>query len=252
MNATNGELGRRPEAAVMPTMKEKDALYLKIAWRLIPFLFVCYVLSYLNRVNVGFAKLQMLGDLQMSNAAYGLGAGIFFIGYFLFEIPSNLILHRVGARRWIARIMVTWGLLSAAMAYTTGPTSFYAIRFLLGVAEAGFFPGIILYLTYWFPADRRGRVVAMFLAAIPIAGVIGGPLSGAIMTYADQIWSLRGWQWMFLLEGLPTIVMGVVTWFYLTDGVSSANWLSAREKPLSCVTSRTMTVPRPKSASRQG
>jgi D-galactonate transporter len=232
MNVTTGAIGRRPETVNVPTIKEKDALYLKITWRLIPFLFACYVLSYLDRVNVGFAKLQMLGDLQMSNAAYGLGAGIFFIGYFLFEVPSNLILHRVGARRWIARIMVTWGLLSAAMAYTTGPLSFYAIRFLLGVAEAGFFPGIILYLTYWFPADRRGRVVAMFLAAIPVAGVIGGPLSGAIMTYADQSAGLRGWQWMFLIEGLPTVVMGVVTWFYLTDGVSGAHWLSAKEKAM--------------------
>jgi len=188
------------------------------------------VLSYLDRSNVGFAKLQMLDDLQMSSAVYGLGAGIFFVGYFIFEVPSNLILHRVGARRWIARIMVSWGLLSAATAFVTNPTSFYVIRFLLGVAEAGFFPGVILYLTYWYPAERRGRIVAMFIAAIPISGVIGGPISGAIMTYADQIWQLRGWQWMFLLEGLPTVILGIVTWFYLTDRPSEAKWLTSEQK----------------------
>src|SRR5690606_19388956 len=139
------------------------------------------------------------------------------LSYFIFEVPSNLILHRVGARRWIARIMVSWGLLSAATAFVTTPTSFYVIRFLLGIAEAGFFPGVILYLTYWYPAERRGRIVAMFIAAIPISGVIGGPISGAIMTYADQLWQMRGWQWMFLLEGLPTVILGIATWFYLTD-----------------------------------
>ena len=164
----------------------KDALYRKITWRLIPFLFVCYVLSYLDRVNVGFAKLQMLGDLNLSNAAYGLGAGIFFIGYFLFEVPSNLILHKMGARRWISRIMVTWGLLSAGMMFVTGPISFYVIRFLLGVAEAGFFPGIILYMTYWYPSHRRASIIAMFLCAIPMSGVLGGPLSGWILTYLED------------------------------------------------------------------
>lgn len=212
------------------TASDEHALYRKITWRLIPFLFVCYVLSYLDRVNVGFAKLQMLDDLQMSEAVYGLGAGIFFVGYFLFEVPSNLILHRVGARRWIARIMVSWGALSAATAFVTTPTSFYVIRFLLGVAEAGFFPGVILYLTYWYPAERRGRIIAMFIAAIPISGVIGGPVSGAIMTYADQLWQLHGWQWMFLLEGLPAVALGVVTWFYLTDRPSEARWLTPAQK----------------------
>lgn len=210
----------------------EDATYTKVIWRLLPFLFICYVCAYLDRVNVSFAKLQMLDDLNMSEAVYGLGAGIFFVGYLMFEVPSNLILLRVGARRWIARIMVTWGLISAAMMFVTTPTMFYVMRFLLGVAEAGFIPAILLYLTYWFPSSRRSKVTALFLTGIPMSGVIGGPLSGWIMESFGGHHGLAGWQWLFLLEGLPTIALGVVAFFFLDDRVSDAKWLSAEEKQI--------------------
>ena len=209
-----------------------DATYRKVAWRLLPFLFVCYVVAYLDRVNVGFAKLQMLSDLKFSETAYGLGAGIFFIGYFIFEIPSNLILHRTGARRWIARIMITWGFLSSSMMFVTSETMFYVLRFLLGAAEAGFFPGIILYLTYWFPAQQRGRIVALFMTAIAMSGVIGGPLSGWIMTGMAGVNGWAGWQWLFLLEGLPSVFMGVAVLFVLDDSIRGAKWLTTAEKDL--------------------
>ncbi|MES2105082.1 MAG: MFS transporter [Pseudomonadota bacterium] len=210
----------------------EEATYRKLTWRLVPFLFLCYIVAYLDRVNVGFAKLQMLGDLQFSETVYGLGAGIFFIGYFLFEVPSNIILHKVGARVWIARIMLTWGVLSAAMMFIATPTQFYVLRFLLGLAEAGFFPGIILYLTYWFPAARRGRIVALFMTAVAIAGVIGGPLSGLIVKGMEGMHGWRGWQWMFLLEGIPSIVMGLITLAFLDDRIADAKWLSGPEKTL--------------------
>ena len=209
-----------------------DATYRKVAWRLLPFLFLCYVVAYLDRVNVGFAKLQMLSDLKFSETAYGLGAGIFFIGYFIFEIPSNLILHRTGARRWIARIMITWGFLSSSMMFVTSETMFYVLRFLLGAAEAGFFPGIILYLTYWFPAQQRGRIVALFMTAIAMSGVIGGPLSGWIMTGMAGVNGWAGWQWLFLLEGLPSVLMGVAVLFVLDDSIRGAKWLTTAEKDL--------------------
>ncbi|CAG2161298.1 MFS transporter [Cupriavidus numazuensis] len=211
-------------------LAESDTAYRKVAWRLVPLLFLCYIVAYLDRVNVGFAKLQMLADLQLSETVYGLGAGIFFLGYFLFEVPSNLILHRFGARRWIARIMVSWGLLSAAMMLVKSPTSFYVLRFLLGVAEAGFFPGIILYLTYWFPAQRRTRVTSLFLAAIPVSGIVGGPLSGWILKYMAGTAGLAGWQWMFVLQGLPTVLVGVLVLKYLDDHPSAARWLSRDER----------------------
>lgn len=204
--------------------------YRKVMWRLVPFLFLCYVVAYLDRVNVGFAKLQMLTDLKFSDAAYGLGAGIFFIGYFIFEVPSNLIVHRTGARRWITRIMVTWGFLSASMMFVTSETIFYVLRFFLGAAEAGFFPGIILYLTFWFPSEQRGRIVALFMTAIAMSGVIGGPLSGLIMTSMSGINGWAGWQWLFLIEGLPSILMGVIVFFYLDDSIAQAKWLSPAEK----------------------
>ncbi len=210
----------------------EEATYRKVAWRLIPLLLLCYVVAYLDRVNVGFAKLQMMDELGFSNTVYGLGAGIFFIGYFIFEVPSNIILHKVGARVWIGRIMITWGLLSAAMMFVTSPTMFYVMRFALGVAEAGFFPGIILYLTYWYPAQRRGRITAMFMTAIALSGVIGGPLSGAIMKHAHGINDWSGWQWMFLLEGLPSVFLGVVVIFMLKDRIADAHWLSDDEKAL--------------------
>jgi D-galactonate transporter len=209
-----------------------DAVYRKVGWRLIPLLFLCYIVAYLDRVNVGFAKLQMQGDLQFSEAVYGLGAGIFFIGYFLFEVPSNVVLHRVGARRWIARIMITWGVLSAATMFVNSPVSFYVIRFLLGAAEAGFFPGIILYLTYWYPAARRGKATSLFLAAIPFAGILGGPLSGWILQGLGGVNGWAGWQWLFLLQGLPTVALGLVVWRCLDDRVKDAKWLTPAEREL--------------------
>jgi D-galactonate transporter len=210
----------------------EEALYRKVAWRLIPLLLLCYVVAYLDRVNVGFAKLQMMDQLGFSDTIYGLGAGMFFIGYFLFEVPSNIILHRVGARVWIGRIMISWGLISAAMMFVTTPMMFYVMRFFLGIAEAGFFPGIILYLTYWYPAERRGRMTAMFMTGIAIAGVIGGPLSGYIMKYTDGIYGWQGWQWMFLLEGLPSVALGLVVIMLLDDRISEAKWLNEEERAL--------------------
>ncbi|MGJ7543175.1 MFS transporter [Variovorax sp. LT1R16] len=209
-----------------------DAVYRKVSWRLIPLLFVCYIVAYLDRVNVGFAKLQMQDALQFSEAVYGLGAGIFFIGYFLFEVPSNVILHKVGAKRWIARIMVTWGLLSAGTMFVTTPMSFYLVRFFLGAAEAGFFPGIILYLTYWYPAARRGKATSLFLAAIPFAGILGGPFSGWILQSMAGVNGWQGWQWLFLLQGLPTVAMGFLVWRYLDDRVKDARWLEPAEREL--------------------
>lgn len=210
----------------------ENSIYAKVTLRLLPFLFLCYVAAYLDRVNVGFAKLTMLNDLQFSETVYGLGAGIFFIGYFLFEVPSNIIMHKVGARVWIARIMVTWSVLSAATMFVTSPTMFYVIRFLLGVAEAGFFPGIVLYLTYWFPASRRGRMNALFMIGIPIAGVIGGPLSGWIMNHFAGTNGWHGWQWLFLLEAIPSLILGVVTFFYLPNSIRASTWLVEDEKKI--------------------
>lgn len=205
-------------------------LYCKVTWRLISMLFACYVAAYLDRVNVGFAKLQMLGDLGFSETVYGLGAGIFFIGYFLFEVPSNLILHRVGARVWIARVMLSWAVISAAMVFVRSPTVFYILRFLLGLAEAGLFPGIILYLTYWYPSRRRGGIISLFMTGIPIAGVIGGPLSGWILSTMGGVHGLAGWQWMFLIEALPSVVLGVAVLAFLDNGIVKAAWLTADEK----------------------
>ena len=217
--------------AVAQRSSEEDT-YAKVTWRLIPFLFLCYVFAYLDRVNVGFAKLQMLSDLKFSETIYGLGAGIFFIGYFIFEVPSNIALHRFGARKWIARIMISWGVISASMIFVKSPTMFYVLRFLLGVAEAGFFPGIILYLTYWYPASRRSKITALFMTGIPIAGVIGGPLSGWILNHFHGMSGMPGWQWLFLLEAIPSIVTGFVVLAYLDDRIASAKWLSAEEKAL--------------------
>ncbi|RZM01516.1 MAG: MFS transporter [Variovorax sp.] len=225
-----------PTAAIRPRgtadATAADAVYRKVSWRLIPLLFLCYIVAYLDRVNVGFAKLQMQDALQFSEAVYGLGAGIFFIGYFLFEVPSNVILHKVGARRWIARIMMTWGLLSAGTMFVNSPTSFYVIRFFLGAAEAGFFPGIILYLTYWYPAARRGKATSLFLAAIPFAGILGGPISGWILQSMAGVNGWQGWQWLFLLQGLPTVALGLVVWRYLDDRVREAKWLTVDEREL--------------------
>ena len=201
----------------------------RIRRRLLPFTFLLYIVAYLDRINVGFAALQMNRDLGLGDAEFGLGAGVFFIGYFLFEIPSNLILERVGARAWIARIMISWGAVAMAMATVRGVPSFYLLRFLLGVAEAGFFPGIIVYLTYWFPTPQRARAIALFMTASALAGVIGGPVSGVLLASGGML-GLAGWQRLFILEGLPSVILGVFVLFYLDDGPADARWLTEEEK----------------------
>lgn len=205
--------------------------YRKATWRLIPFIFICYLFNYLDRVNVGFAKLEMLDALHLSETVYGLGAGIFFVGYVLSGVPSNLILHRLGARRWIAVMMILWGGLSAAMLLVNGPASFYLLRFLTGVAEAGFFPGMVYYFSAWFPSRKRGQVMALFMSAIPVSGLIGGPLSGWMLGHftAGQA-GLAGWQWLFLLQGVPTVLLGIGVFFYLADGLQGAHFLTPDEK----------------------
>src|SRR6195952_445393 len=200
-----------------------------ISWRLIPFLILAYFFSYLDRVNLGFAALTMNAELKFTPLIFAWGAGIFFIGYFIFEVPSNLALEKFGASRWIARIMVTWGIISALMALVSGVWSFYVLRFLLGVAEAGFFPGIILYLTYWYPAEYRARFLAAFAIAVPVSSVIGAPVSGLLLGL-DGAMGLKGWQWLFIIEGIPSVLLGMVTWFYLTDRPAKAGWLTAEQK----------------------
>ncbi|WP_345816897.1 MFS transporter (plasmid) [Paraburkholderia sp. PREW-6R] len=210
-----------------PVDRATDA---KLFWRLIPVILISLIVNQLDKVNVAFAKLQMAPDIGLSNTAYGLGAGIFFIGYCLFEIPSNMLLHRLGARVWITRILLTWGVLSACTMFVVGPKSFYVVRFLLGLAEAGFSPGIMLYVSQWFPARTRGRIIAIFMTALPISGVIGSPLSAWLMTSAPDFAALRGWQWMFLCEGLPAIACGIAFWFLVPDRIDDATWLDASEK----------------------
>jgi ACS family tartrate transporter-like MFS transporter len=215
------------------TPEQSRALYSKITWRLIPLLFICYIIAYVDRINVGFAKLQLqevLGaDERIFGSVYGLGAGLFFIGYFLFEVPSNLILQRVGARIWIARIMIVWGIVSSAMMFIGSTTSFYFIRFLLGVAEAGFYPGVILYLTFWFPDKERAHTVALFATGTVIAGIVGSPLSGAILEL-HGFGGLEGWQCLFLFEGIPAVIFGLVVIFILPDRPQNAKWLSNNER----------------------
>ncbi|WP_457106953.1 MFS transporter [Methylobacterium sp. P5_C11] len=209
------------------TALERSAMR-RIGWRLVPFLILAYFVSFLDRVNVGFAAIQMNHDVGLSATMFGWGAGIFFLGYFLMEIPSNLMLERYGARLWIARIMATWGLISAAMALVQGPWSFIGLRFLLGVAEAGFFPGVILYLTYWFPSAYRARIVGIFMISIPISSFLGSPISGALLGLNG--WGLRGWQWLFILEGLPAVLMAFAVLWLLPDGPRDAAWLPADER----------------------
>jgi D-galactonate transporter len=201
----------------------------KVGWRLLPFVLLLYIVAWLDRVNISIAALQMKPDLGFSNTVFGIGAGVFFVSYAAFELPSNLILARVGARLWIARIMVTWGVISIAMLFVTGPFSFYALRFLLGLAEAGFLPGVIYYLGNWYPSTARARAVSWFMLAIPLASVIGGPLGGLILEL-DGWHGLAGWQWLFLLEGVPAVLLGVVVLFYLTDAPEQARWLTREER----------------------
>jgi len=225
----------------------EQATFRKIAWKLCPLLFAGYFVAFLDRVNVGFAKLQMASDLSLSDEVYGFGAGVFFIGYFLFEMPSNLIMTKVGARKWIARIMLTWALVSAAFMFTGhlrwGPVSgglgltdaefsFYFLRFVLGIAEAGFVPGALLYLTFWFPASRRAHVMALFFVAIPLASALGSPLSGAILQFMDGAEGLRGWQWLFVIEAIPSLLVGFLVLAKLPDGPREARWLAEDERAL--------------------
>ena len=231
------------EASVMETRT-----YRKVDWRLIPFLFLCYILAYLDRVNVGFAKLQMTKDLSLSDAAFALGAGIFFIGYFFFEVPSNVLLKKYGARAWIARIMISWGIISGAMLFVKGPWSFYSMRFLLGIAEAGFFPGIIFDLTLWYPSRMRSTRTALFVSAIAVSGVVGNPISGAIMDSLSGAAGLAGWQWLFLMEGIPSILGGHLVFFYLDSSIQEAKWLDARRRPCWHATCPPRTPTRPRRA----
>lgn len=214
------------------TPERERLVYAKVIWRIIPVIFLCYVVAYLDRVNVGFAKLQMLSDLKWSDTIYGLGAGIFFIGYFLFEVPSNIMLHKVGARPWIATIMIIWGLLSVSTMFVKTPMEFYVLRFFLGIAESGFFPGVILYFTYWFPPKIRAQIGALFMTAIALSGVIGSPVSGWIIQNFHDVNGWDGWQWLFLLEGLPSVLMGVVVLACLDNRIDDAKWLTAEEKAL--------------------
>ena len=219
-----------PEDEVTAYGTREDSLYSKIAWRIIPIFLVSYIVAYLDRVNVGFAKLQMMGDLKFTDSVYGLGAGMFFVGYFVFEIPSNLILHKMGARVWLCRVLITWGIVSGCTALVHTPWQFYTCRFLLGLAEGGFFPGMVLYLTYWFPSNRRAKMMAFLMAGNPISGIVGGPLSGYILHYFAHRTQIAGWQWLFIIESIPALVLGVVMFLHLDDRVTHARWLSTIEK----------------------
>jgi MFS transporter, ACS family, tartrate transporter len=229
-SSSNAQPGGAPAAL---TPEQSRALFSKITRRLMPLLFFCYIVAYIDRINVGFAKLQLRGVLGVDEAVfgsvYGLGAGLFFIGYFLFEVPSNLVLQRVGARVWIARIMIVWGIVASSMMFIKSTAFFYSIRFLLGAAEAGFYPGVILYLTYWYPMKERARTIALFASGGVIAGILGSPLSGALLDLHGR-GGLEGWQWLFLLEGIPAVLMGLVILFVLPENPAKAVWLSADEK----------------------
>lgn len=224
----------QPHLSLMqtPSTNEVERTYRKVTLRLMPFLILCYIISYLDRANISFAKLQFMNDLGFSEAAYGLGAGLFFIGYVLFEVPSNMLMQRIGARRTLLRIMVLWGLISSAMMFVNSPTAFYVMRLFLGAAEAGFFPGVIFYLTCWFPSARRGRVTGFFMMGAAAAGVIGGPVSTWIMVHMSGVHGLHGWQWLFLFEGMPAVILGVTAFFFISDRPSEAKWLTASEKAI--------------------
>lgn len=209
-----------------------DAAFSKVFWRLMPFLALLFIVAWIDRVNIGFAKLRMLEDLGFSETVYGLGAGIFFVGYFLFEVPSNLLLERIGAKKTLARITILWGITSIAMVFVNSTTSFYVLRFLLGAFEAGLVPGVVLYLTFWFPASRRAQMTGFFISASAVAGIIGGPLAGLIMNNMGDIGGMTNWQWLFLLEGIPSVLIGIVAIYLLADKPEQANWLSAHEKKL--------------------
>ncbi|MFJ5380817.1 MFS transporter [Cupriavidus sp. CER94] len=229
MSGAPGALENLPPAQLA---QQRNEAYRKITVRLIPFLVFLFILAWIDRVNVGFAKLQMLQDLQFSEAVYGLGAGIFFIGYFLFEVPSNLLLEKIGARKTLARITILWGLASMAMIFVKTPMQFYTLRFMLGIFEAGFFPGVVLYLTYWFPAARRARINGLFMTSFAIAGVVGGPLAGFIMSAMDGVDGLANWQWLFVIEGIPSVLAGIAVLMYLPEKPVNARWLSQQEQAI--------------------
>lgn len=209
---------------------EANAVYRKVLWRIMPFLMLCYIVAFIDRANIGFAKLHFVTDLGFNDAIYGIGAGIFYVGYILFEVPSNMVLHKNGVRQTLLRIMLLWGVFSAGMAFMQTSTHFYVMRFLLGAAEAGMFPGMLLYLTYWVPLNRRARFNALFTASIPLAGMLGGPLSGWLMHTFEGVAGMKGWQWMFIIEGLPACALGLVAYFYLQDGPAFAKWLTPAQK----------------------
>src|SRR4051812_26904992 len=201
----------------------------RVTRRIVPFLMLCYFVSFLDRVNLGFAALEMVKDLHLSSTVFGFGGGVFFVSYFLFEVPSNLLLERFGASRWIARIMITWGVLAGAMALVNGPQSLYLMRLLLGAAEAGFFPGVILYLTYWFPAEYRARIIGLFTVAIPVSSFLGSPISAALLGIDGRL-GLGGWQWMFIVEAIPAVLLGLACLFVLSDRPAEARWLGSDER----------------------
>ncbi|GJH27099.1 MFS transporter [Caballeronia novacaledonica] len=217
-------------AAPRDVAHDDAQIYRKVFWRFVPLFVACFVFSYLDRINISFAKLQMQSELGFSDAMYGFGASVFFVGYFLFEVPSNIVLHRVGAKRWIARIMITWGIASACMMFVHTETWFYVLRFLIGALEAGFVPGALYFFTKWFPSSRRGRINSFFMASIALCGIIGSPLSGAIMKFCDGLNGMPGWQWLFLLEGIPSVLLGFVVLAFVDDDVDHAKWLDADEK----------------------
>ncbi|MGO9620755.1 MAG: MFS transporter [Desulfobaccales bacterium] len=216
-----------PSEVAAPTGAQ---VYRKITWRLLPFLLLCYMVAQIDRFNIGFAKLQFVRDLHLNDAIFGVAASMFAVGYVIFEVPSNLMLARIGVRKTLLRIMVLWGIFASLLSFAQGANYLYIMRFLLGVAEAGFFPGIIVYLTYWYPDRHRGRIMSLFVIAVPIAGVFGGPLAGALMDRFHGIFGLQGWQWLFLMEGFPAVVLGVIAYFYLQDKPEQAGWLSTAEK----------------------
>lgn len=219
-----------PGDGIAATSIEEKKLISKVAWRLMPLIMICYLFAFFDRINISFAKFQLQADLSLSDTAYGLGAGLFVVGYVLFEVPSNMMLYKVGARRWIARIMMSWGLATALMVFVTAEWQFYLLRFLIGAMEAGFAPGVLYYLTLWFPQHYRGRITSMLFLASAFAGLIGAPVSGLVLGHMDGLFEMRGWHWLFLLGGLPCIALGLVVLFTLKDRISDANWLSSDEK----------------------
>ena len=221
-----------PNLAAFPSVAEEQSIVRKVAWRIMPLIMICYLFAFFDRINISFAKFQLQGDLGLSDTAYGLGASLFVVGYVLFEVPSNMFLYKVGARRWIARIMISWGLATAAMVFVSSEWQFYALRFLIGAMEAGFAPGVLYYLTLWFPATFRGRITSMLFLASAFAGLVGAPVSGLILGHMEGVAGVRGWHWLFMLGGLPCVALGLVVLWQLKDKIEDAHWLNTSEKDL--------------------